>query len=248
MKINKPTFIAVIGIVAIGVAVVLFPDEARNSPFEKVVEFTYSRTQPCNAEYYNYGFSIGSLRDHILCWSGKKNASQVDFHLKVLDRLKRFCEVGELQMPDAMMMEKIRRVEFSLLEEDRLVNPIKCKMVVRAESKSLAELVACAFARTMLDELELENRSMSWKATMDKASDCKRREYELAELGKRMRDKALGENELNELRAAISDAERSLKDAKSIWDASIKPYREKWDASIVFLNFTDEENESGAAR
>ena len=210
--------------------------DKRTPHCEKVVEFTYSRTQPCNSEYYNYGFSIGPLQDRIMCWSGSKGASQLDFRTKVMMQVKTFPEVSELRMTDEIIMEAISRVEFSIVKDVQFVHPIKCRMIVRGVDKRVVGLVALAFARAMIDDLELENKSISWKATMDKGCVCKRRERELAQLRKRISDKALSIETQHELKVEINNAERSLHEAKSLWDESIKAYREKWDASIVFLD------------
>ena len=235
-KMSRTFLMAAIGVAAIGVALVFSQRDSGSSPCEKVVEFTYSRTQPCNAEYYNYGFSVGPLRDRILCWSGSKGASQLDFHSKVMTRIKTFPEVSELQLADEIIAEAVRRAEFSLVKDVPFANPIKCRMIVRADDKRLTGLVVRAFALTMLDDLELENKSMSWKATMDKGCLCKRKERELAQLRNRISDKTLSAEESAELKTAISNAEQSLNEAKSSWDASIMAFREKWDASIVFLD------------
>ena len=235
VKMRRTFLIAAIGVSAIGVALVLSLRDSRTSPCESVVEFTYSRTQPCNAEYYNYGFSIGPLRDRILCWSGSKGASQLDFHSKVMTRIKTFLEVSELHLADEIIAKAISCVEFSLVKDIPLANPIKCRMIVRVGDKRLAGPVVRAFALTMADDLELENKSMSWKATMDKGCLCKRKERELAQLRKRISDSVLSEEETAELKTAINSAEQSLNKAKSLWEASIIAYREKWDASIVFL-------------
>ena len=233
---SRAILVAVISVVGIGVVLLLFRQETRTLPGEKVIEFTYSRVQPCNAEYYNYGFSIGSLRDRIMCWNGSKGASQLDFHTKVKAQVKTFSEVSEPQIADEIIMEAIRRVEFSIVKDVQLVHPIKCRMIVRADDKRLVGWLARAFARAMMDDLELENKSISWKATMDKGCVCKRWERELSQLRKRISGKALSAEKQSELRVAINNAERSLNEAKSSWDASIKAYREKWDASIVFLD------------
>ena len=210
--------------------------DKRTPHCEKVVEFTYSRTQPCNSEYYNYGFSIGPLQDRIMCWSGSKGASQLDFRTKVMMQVKTFPEVSELRMTDEIIMEAISHVEFSIVKDVQFVHPIKCRMIVRGVDKRVVGLVALAFARAMIDDLELENKSISWKATMDKGCVCKRRERELAQLRKRISDKALSIETQHELKVEINNVERSLHEAKSLWDESIKAYREKWDASIVFLD------------
>ena len=223
-------------VVGIGVMLLLFRQDARTQPCEMVIEFTYSRTQPCNTEYYNYGFSIGPLQDRIKCWGESTDASQLDFHSKVKMQIKTFPEVSELRTADEIITEAIRHVEFSIVKDVQFVHPIKCRMIVRADDKKVVDLVACAFARAMMDDLELENKSISWKATMDKGVVCKHRERELAQLRKRISDKALNMERQSELKAAINKAERSVNEAKLLWDASIKAYREKWDASIVFLD------------
>lgn len=233
---SKVFLIAGISFVGIGVVLLLFWQDTRTPPGEKVVEFTYSRTQPCNTEYYNYGFSIGPLRDRIMCWSGSKGASQLDFHSKVKAQIKTLPEMSELHIADEKITEVIRRVEFSIVKDVRLAHPIKCKIIVRASDISLADLVARAFALAMMHDLEQENESISWKATMDKGVVCKRWERELSQLRKRISDKTLSVAKRSELKEAINNAERSLNDAKLLWDASIRDYREKWDASIVFID------------
>ena len=228
--------LAGISVVGIGAMLLFFRQDSRTPPCEKVVEFTYSRTQPCNIEYYNYGFSIGPLRDRIMCWSGSKGASQLDFHSKVKTRIMTFPEVSELRIADEIITEAIRRVEFSIVKDVRFVHPIKCRMIIRADDKRVVGWVARAFAWAMMDDLELENKSISWKATMDKGCVCKRWERELAQLRNQISGKALSVEKQVALTAAINNAERSLNEAKSSWDASIKAYREKWDAVIVFLD------------
>ena len=233
---RRAFLIAGISVAGISVVLLLFRQDKRTPHCEKVVEFTYSRTQPCNSEYYNYGFSIGPLQDRIMCWSGSKGASQLDFRTKVMMQVKTFPEVSELRMTDEIIMEAISHVEFSIVKDVQFVHPIKCRMIVRGVDKRVVGLVALAFARAMIDDLELENKSISWKATMDKGCVCKRRERELAQLRKRISDKALSIETQHELKVEINNAERSLHEAKSLWDESIKAYREKWDASIVFLD------------
>lgn len=236
---NRAFLIAGISVAVIGMALLLFRQDTRIPLGEKVVEFTYARTQPCNVEYYNYGFSIGPLQDRIKCWSGSKGASQLDFHAKVKAQVKTFPEVSELRIADEIITEAIRRVEFSIVKDVQFAHPIKCRMIVREDDKRVVGWVARAFAQAMMDDLELENKSTSWKATMDKGCLCKRRERELVQLRKQISDKALSVEKQSELRAKMDNAERLLSEAKSLWDASIKAYREKWDASIVFLDETN---------
>lgn len=50
---SRAFLMAVISVVVIGVLFLLFRQAPTPPPGEKIVEFTYSRTQPCNSEYYN---------------------------------------------------------------------------------------------------------------------------------------------------------------------------------------------------
>ena len=137
------------------------------------------------------------------------------------------------------MAELLQRVEFSLVKGWAHENPIRCRMVVRANDERSASLIVRAFIQTMLHDMELENESMSWKATMDKGCAFKSREQELLQLRKRIVATTKNTEEAEKLKAAINDAEQSVNDAKVLWDAAIKAYREKWDASLVFLHEAD---------
>ena len=226
----------IICVTAIGAVCAYLGLRPKDATCEKVVEFTYSRTQPCNADYYNYGFSIDPLRDVLMYWGGVAGASRSGFHEKVQAWIEAHSRETGRRFPDGSIKTLCRNVAFSVDAKWPGVHPIKCQMILRGVDRRMLELLATAFRECMLNDIELTNAILSEKATMRLGMAYQKQVQNLAEL--RKAGQTAGDN--GQLEQRIAEAERALKQAKAEWDAAIKSYREKWDCSITFIDRSDQ--------
>lgn len=233
---TKKIMIATFSLVVAALLLAVFMMHRRDSYCELVVEFTYSRTQPCNADYYNYAFSINPLRDLLMYWNAENGATRTGFQNKVKDHLMACCG-GVLPSNLRVPLDKLcQGVVFELISGECVSHPIRCKMTVRGGGVEAAKLLARAIKETILQENELANLSTSWKATMDKGCAFKNHERELKKLKRMLIAPGMNVAEREGVMAKILSAERLTEAAKLEWEAAIKAYREKWDSSIVFLD------------
>lgn len=226
-------FVALFIVLCCGLLCVFLNRSAR--PMIRVSkDFTYSRTQRSNAEYYNYENSIRPLQDSLLYWNGSSGASKTGFLDKVNSRMKAIVSTNGLHLTGAEISELCGNVRAILIDASDNRHPIPCRLEVYAENQQFAEVVASAFAQTMLQENELENRSMAWKSTMTKGLEVKRREAKVQALKKRLMTVGCDGEEKKLLESQILDAERSVVEADAEWQSAVAAYRLLWDAVIEF--------------
>ena len=223
-------------VAVIGMVCAYFGSRSKDETCEKIVEFTYSRTQPCNTDYYNYGFSIGPLRDVLMCWGSMAGASRLGFHEKVQSWLKTHSSKTGRQFPNESIEALCRNVSFVVDAKEVNRHPIKCKMILRGDDRRILEVLAMAFKECMAADVELTNAMFSEKATMRQGVAYQKHVQNLAKLRK-ARGQVIGDK--GQLDHRMVEAEREMKRCKAEWDAAIKAYREKWDASLVFLHEAD---------
>lgn len=221
-------------LVLMTVALFVFTGRRQVPCGEQMVEFTYSRTQPSNVDYYNYAYSVNPLCDLLKYWNNEEGASRLNFRAKVKNRLMTYSEFASLGLEDVGVEELCRQVKIEMLKSECPCHPIKCRMTVRGTKAEAIRLLSRAVKETILRENELENQSMSWKATMDKGCYCKDKERELQRLKKMRGGQEVNEAERCRIDERIAMAEQLVEEAKLDWAAAIKAYRGKWDASIVF--------------
>lgn len=197
-------------------------------------DFTYSRTKRSNLEYYNYENSIRPLQDLLLYWNGDDGASKNGFMEKVKSNLKAVVLTNEMHLTDAMVDDVCGKVEVFRTDTSGVKHPIPCRLVTYAEDREVADVVVYAVVQTMLQENELENRSMAWKATMAKGLEVKRREAKVQALKKRLMTVGCDGEEKKRLESQILDAERSVVEADAEWQSAVAAYRLLWDAVIKF--------------
>ena len=220
-------------VAVIGTACSYLGSRSKDETCEKIVEFTYSRTQPCNTDYYNYGFSIGPLRDVLMYWGSMAGASRLGFHEKVQAWLKMHSSKTRRQFPNESIEALCRNVSFVVDAKGVNSHPIKCKMILRGDDRRILEVLAMAFKECMAADVELTNAMFSEKATMRQGVAYQKHVQNLAKLrgngGQVIGDKG-------QLDQRIVEAEREMNRSKAEWDAAIKAYREKWDSDITFID------------
>lgn len=226
-------FVALFIVVCYGLLCV-FQNRSTRSMVMASKDFTYSRTQKSNAEYYNYENSIRPLRDSLLYWNGSSGASKTGFLDKVNSRMKAIVSTNGLHLADAEIDELCGKAQVMLMDLSDKRHPIPCRLVAYAEDQQLAEVVVSAFAQTILQDNELNNCSMAWKATMTKGLDVKRREATVQMLKARLITVGSDGEEKKLLESQILDAERSVVEADAEWQSAVAAYRLLWDAVIKF--------------
>lgn len=227
---------AVAGVVGIGVVLLLFRQETRTLPGEKVIEFTYSRVQPCNAEYYNYGFSVGPLMDLVLRWKRDQGSSRYDFRTNLKVWIKSHSKDKAISLTDEEIDELCHKVEIVRSHKNKFGHPILCEMKFSCDNAYILGVLTAAYKECMLACVERENVISAEKATMREIGAFQRQEREVQKLKNKLSSRGLRADEAEQLKGMIADAERVAINAKAEWQAAKKAYREKWDASIVFLD------------
>lgn len=233
---SRVILVAVISVVGIGVALLLFRQDSRTPPCEKVIEFTYSRTQPCNSEYYNYGFSVGPLMDLVQSWKRGPGSSRCDFRANLKASIKSHSKNKTISLTDAEIDELCRKVEIVQSTKNKFGHPILCEMKLSCDNSDVLGVLTAAYKECMLACVERENVISAEKATMREIGAFQRQEREVQKLKNKLSSRGLRADEAEQLKGMIADAERVAINAKAEWQAAKKAYREKWDASIVFLD------------
>lgn len=231
---GKKLIFSLLIIVTCGVAFYAFLNRSARPMIRVSKDFSYSRTQRSNAEYYSYENSIRPLQDLLLYWNGSDMASKTGFLDKVKSHMKSIVLTNGFHLTDAEISELCDNVQVTLKDVSGKQHPIPCRLVVYAEDQRLAESVIGAFVQTMRQENELENRSMAWKATMTKGLVVKRREAAVQMLKTHLMSVGCDDEEKKQLESQIIDAERSVVEADAEWQSDIAAYRLKWDSVIEF--------------
>ena len=229
----------VLSVVVIGVLFFLFRQASMTPPCEKIIEFTYSRTQPCNFEYYNYGFSVGPLMDLIQSWKRDQSSSRCDFRTSLKAWVKSHSKNRADSLTDEEIDELCRKVEIVQSPKNKFGHPILCVMKFSCDNSNNLGMLTAAYKECMLAYVERENIISAEKATMREIVAFQRQEREVQKLKSKLSSIGLSANEVEQLKRMIADAERIALNSKTEWRAAIKAYREKWDASLVFLHEAD---------
>lgn len=227
--------LAVIIVAVIGVMIVLARRESRTPLGEKVIEFTYSRTQPCNSKYYNYVFSVGPLMDLMQSWRREQGSSRFDFRGNLKAWIRSHSKNKDISLTDEEIDALCRKVEIVKSPKNKFGHPILCMIKIPNGNSDVVELLACAYRECMLANVERENIMSAEKATMREIGVFQRQEREVQKLKNMLSSLGLSDSEAEQLRRRIVDAERIAIDLKAEWQAAKKAYRGEWDASIVFL-------------
>lgn len=226
----------VAGVAAIGVALVFSQRDSGPSPCEKVVEFTYSRTQPCNAEYYNYGFSVGPLMDLIRNWKRDQSAFRYDFRANLKAWIRAHSKDKTVSLSEEEIDGLCRKVEIAQSPKNKFGHPILCTVKFSCDNSVVMELLTAAYKECMLASVERENIMAAEKATMKEIGAFQRQEREVLELKNKLSATGLSASEVEQLKRTIADAERAAINSKAECQAAKNAFRKKWDASIVFLD------------
>lgn len=224
-----------ISIAVIGAISVFCLIEHEAFPCEKVVGFTYSRTQPCNVEYYNYGFSVGPLTDLIQCWNRDRDVSCHDFRDMLKTWIRTHPADKTIMLSDKEIDGLCRNVNIVQIRNGKRMHPIMCEIRIRCNTPEVLRLLTSAYKECMLAFVERENTISSERATMKEIGAFQRQEREVMKLKKKLSGQVLNANEAEQLGKAISEAELVADRLRSKWMEAMKSYRKKWDASLVFL-------------
>lgn len=236
---SRAFLMAVISVVVIGVLFLLFRQAPTPPPCEKIVEFTYSRTQPCNSEYYNYGFSIGPLMDLIQSWKQGQGSSRYDFRRSLKAWIKSHSASEASSLAEEEVDELCRKVEIVLCPKSKFGHPIRCVMKFPCDNSDTIGMLAAAYKECMLAYVERDNIILAEKATMREIAAFQRQEREVQKLKNKLSSPGLGADDVEQLKRKIADAECVAINSKAEWQAAIKAYRAKWDASLVFIHEDD---------
>ena len=226
-------------IIVIGAVSVFLLSGRGESSCEKVVEFTYSRTQPCNSEYYNYGFSVGPLMDLIQCWKCDRDVSRYDFRANLKMWIRKNAAGRAIVLPDEEIDGLCRKVEILPSQKGKFEHPIMCAMKISCDNPDVLKLLTSAYKECMSAFVERENIMLAEKATMREIAAFQRREREVQKLKTQLSKQTLSADEAERLKKSIVEAEVAASASKAEWVSAMKSYREKWDASLVFLDSTD---------
>ena len=233
---SKTFLIVVISVFVILAALVFSRQDSKTQPCEKVIEFTYSRTQPCNAEYYNYCFSVGPLMDLMQSWKRDQNSSRYDFRTSLKAWIKSHSKNKAVLLTDEEIDGLCRKVEIVQSPKNKCGHPILCVMKLSCDNSNMLGVLTAAYKECMLAYVERENVMSAEKATMREIGAFQRQEREVQRLKNKLSSRGLNASETEQLKRMIADAERVAINAKAEWQAAKKAYRKKWDASIVFLD------------
>ena len=238
MKVNWRVWAltAALALVAIVIGYGVFSGMFRRVRYEEVIEFTYSRTQPCNTEYYNYGFSIGPLKDLIQSWKRGQTSSRCDFRASLKAWIKSHSSDKAVSLTEEEIDGLCHKVEIVQSPKNKFGHPILCEMKFSCDNSDVLGVLSAAYKECMLAGVERENVISAEKATMREIGTFQRQEREVLKLKNKLASLGLSANEAEQLKRMIADAERAAIDAKTEWQVAKKAYREKWDASIVFLD------------
>lgn len=231
---KKWTFGVLFAAAAVMLVFIVGVTKSRSVRFEQIVEFTYSRTRPCNTDYYNYSYSIGPLNDLLMYWNSENGASRTGFRTKVKRCFVELPGFPALNLSQDDADDLCQNAASQVLKCEGNSHPIKCRMIVSGENVEVVKLLVQAYKETILKEIELENLSMSWKATMDRGLDLKKKEKELGKLRKTLGVPCVDAAAVKSQNEALAAAEQETRRAKYEWERAIRAYREKWDALVVF--------------
>ena len=233
---SRTFVIVVISVLVICAVLVFSRRDSKTQPCEKVIEFTYSRTQPCNVEHYNYGFSVGPLMDLMQCWKRGRGSSRYDFRTNLKAGIKSHSKNKAISLTDEEVEESCNKVEIVQSPQNKFGHPILCEMKFSCANSDILDVLTAAYKECMLAYVERENVMSAEKATIREIGAFQRQEREVQRLKNKLASLGLSANETEQLKMEIAEAERVLISAKAEWQAAKKAYREKWDASIVFLD------------
>ena len=227
---------AVLAFVALVIGYGVFSGMFRRVRYEKVIEFTYSRTQPCNVEYYNYAFSVGPLMDLMQRWKQEHGSSRYDFRTNLKAWIKSHSKNKANSLTDEEIDGLCHKVEIVQSPKNKFGHPILCEMKFSCDNSDILGALTAAYKECMLACVERENIMLAEKATMREIGAFQRQEREVLKLKNELASLGLNANKAEQLKRKIADAERVASNSKAEWHAAKRAYREKWDASIVFLD------------